>query len=186
MNPFVLVFFSHIFHANHGNCAAPLPFWEWKGTCVKCGKLKTAPRGIFCHNFGVSRGACLPCQNVWCGECFTDHPEISFHINRPENDEGLTWGRAVDLSSFKYGREGDWLMFPFQCEVCWFFNLKNKSPDQHSDDDLWLLGYLRRVNLDGFWSSRPKTVAGNWSNMMKTICHMKDLNIPVILSPIEP
>ena len=28
-------------------------FWEWIDACVICGKQKTAPRAIFCHNFGV-------------------------------------------------------------------------------------------------------------------------------------
>lgn len=77
-------------------------------------------------------------------------------------------------------------MFPFQCKQCWYLNLKRKLPEMTSDDDLRLMMYMRRLNLDGFWSSRPKTVASNLNNMLKTICCMKELNVPNVLPPIEP
>ena len=76
-------------------------------------------------------------------------------------------------------------MFPFQCERCWYLNLKRKLPDPEDHQDIRLLMYLRRVNLDGFWNSKPKTVVSNLNNMLKTIRHMKDLDIPIVLSPIE-
>ena len=39
------------------------------------------------------------------------------------------------------------LCAPFQCDFCWFVNLKDREVDTESLSDRRLLGYIRRVNL---------------------------------------
>ena len=35
-------------------------------------------------------------------------------------------------TSYLYKREGDFLLFPFQCDYCWFVNLKKREPNSES------------------------------------------------------
>ena len=44
---------------------------------------------------------------------------------------------------------------PFQCDVCWFYNLCKLAPDPVSQSDHKLLVYIRQVSLDLFWSRAP-------------------------------
>jgi hypothetical protein len=61
---------------------------------------------------------------------------------------------------FLDGRAGDPLFSPFECDGCSFFKLKGQAPrvGNHADD--LLQSYIRRANLDAFWSRRPSTVKG--------------------------
>jgi hypothetical protein len=51
-------------------------------------------------------------------------------------------------------------MTAFQCELCHFRNLKGFSPTEDSADVL-LLKFIRRANLDAFWSRESSTVNNN-------------------------
>ena len=102
------------------------------------------------------------------------------------NDEGVVWKRGRDEGRFMEGREGDHLLFPFQCDKCWFRNLKLRSPDRDRLDDNRLLGYIRRVNLDGMWARSPATVGSNLTNIKKSIRMMEDIGIPPLLPIIGP
>ena len=62
------------------------------------------------------------------------------------------------------------MVFPFQCDLCWFRNLKKRDPKKDSLADLRLLDYIRRANLDGMWSRSPSTIANvryNFKRIMK-------------------
>ena len=48
-------------------------------------------------------------------------------------------------------------MQPFQCDTCWFINLKKRFPSQGSYKDIKLLAHIRRVNLDLMWSRAEST-----------------------------
>jgi hypothetical protein len=72
------------------------------------------------------------------------------------------WGkkqRAPD--DFLKGRDGDHAMVPFECDLCVFRKLRNRSPDPTSPPDKLLQACIRRVNLDAFWSRSTATVRGN-------------------------
>jgi hypothetical protein len=49
-------------------------------------------------------------------------------------------------------RAGDHLFCPFECDGCSFHRLRGEAPDGRSHQDQILLSYIRRANLDAFWS----------------------------------
>jgi len=71
---------------------------------------------------------------------------------------GALWISNSDENRFLYARSGDFLHYSFQCDLCWFRNIKFRSPSASSQSDQRLLKYIRRVNLDGMWSREPGTV----------------------------
>ncbi len=83
------------------------------------------------------------------------------------HDDGVIIPRADDESRFRTARPGDHLLIPFQCELCHFRNLKGRDPNS-LDQDKELLAYIRRANLDAFWSREPGTVSNNLSLLKRT------------------
>ena len=73
----------------------------------------------------------------------------------------------MDEDRFQKARSGDMLCVEFQCDVCWFLNLKKRLPNQTSLVDKLLLPYIRRVNLDIMWSRECSTVVNNYRVTMK-------------------
>jgi hypothetical protein len=133
-----------------GVAEAPLPFWKWKGNCVKCGKLRKGTNGLFCGNFGYKRGGCFEiCRCVWCGACYTPHHLDNFHVNVPADESGFEWlSKEKDALRFLQGRDGDHLMTPFQCDWCIFRMLTHRIPSSTNRQDEYLLCLVRRANLD--------------------------------------
>ena len=60
---------------------------------------------------------------------------LSFHIAEPMNNEGVVWNRNEEKNRSSEGKEGDILMSPFQCDWCWFINLKGKTPEDNKRGD---------------------------------------------------
>jgi hypothetical protein len=134
-------------------------------------------RGIFCANLYWSVGGYGPCRSLWCGECYTSSPaEISFHIHQGQDEAGngngrdqedqarLTqaWGkRAQSENEYLQARNGDHTLVPFECDLCIFRKLRKSSPDLSSETDKLLLGCIRRMNLDAFWSRSSDTISGH-------------------------
>ena len=76
-------------------------------------------------------------------------------------DEDGDDGPAVgDERDFLEARPGDHLFCPFECEYCSFCRLKGRAPDMTLPADEVLLAFMRRANLDAFWSRAPDTVKG--------------------------
>lgn len=59
---------------------------------------------------------------------------------------------------FEEGRPGDHLFCPFECDYCSFYRLRKMMPIEQNDEDMRLLRFIRRANLDAFWSRRPGTI----------------------------
>ncbi len=93
------------------------------------------------------------------------------------NDEGLVWRRKKDKNRYMMARNGDMWMFPFQCDRCWFLNLKGREPDSRSGLDVKLLSYIRRVNLDMFWSRAKGTVEGTCRMVEKEIRLSEEIDL---------
>ena len=104
----------------------------------------------------------------------------------PENDLGSIWKNDKDSNRFLTARSGDFLHFPFQCDLCWFRNLKFRSPNLSSHADNVLLKYIRRVNLDGMWSREPGTVQAIRTNLNKLIKYCLELSIEPTLPNLGP
>ena len=128
-----------------------------------------SPKGLFCTNYGANRGSWPICHRVWCSKCYVADPDLNFHIAVPLNDEGLVWKRKKDEGRFLHARDGDMWLAPFQCQYCWFVNLKGKLPNIERMKDREVLGIMKRVNLDMFWSRATKTVSGNMSLLRREI-----------------
>jgi hypothetical protein len=58
------------------------------------------------------------------------------------------------------GINGSHLITAFQCDKCWFRNLKGRDPNNHNTDVLLLVA-IRRANLDAMWSLEPGTIENN-------------------------
>lgn len=61
---------------------------------------------------------------------------------------------------FLDGRPGNHLFCPIECDQCSFYRLKHRAPRAGDPQDDLLQEYIRRANLDAFWSRRQGTVRG--------------------------
>ncbi|KAL7578709.1 hypothetical protein ACA910_015948 [Epithemia clementina (nom. ined.)] len=100
-----------------------------------------------------------------------DLDDVLMDVNDP--------GEAVDdPERFQESRGGNFLMCPFQCNNCSFFNLKKRYPDESNFvKDKLLLSCIRRANLDAFWARERSTVTKNRVKMLGLIEAAKFLGI---------
>ena len=75
-----------------------------------------------------------------------------------QDDLGVELVAPGEERNYLAARPGDHLFAPFECDFCSFFRLKGRSPNRENPSDSELLLYLRRSQLDVFWSRRPGTV----------------------------
>ena len=143
-------------------------------------------KALFCSNFVFKRGIWEACRTCYCAKCYQADPNVHFHINKPEDDEGIVWKRKTDDDIFITARNGDNLITPFQCDQCWFRNLQKRSPNPKSQADTLLLAFIRRVNLDALWSRSPKTVSASITGIKKIIATSQDLNFNPPLESLGP
>ena len=108
---------------------------------------------------------------MWCGECYSSADELKFHVADPENlmtEDGdnnrLRSGwkvKGLDRKRFCVGRDGDDLLVSFECDICIFTKVYKRLPDVAIANDVFVLGCIRRINLDAFWSRARSTVSAN-------------------------
>jgi hypothetical protein len=65
---------------------------------------------------------------------------------------------AEESGYFTSARSGDSLFCPFECDECDFFRLKCVSSRTDDKNHQILLDFIRRSNLDAFWSRSPVNV----------------------------
>ena len=83
-------------------------------------------------------------------------------------------------------RNGDWLIAPFQCDQCHFINIYKRVPIKDSEHDKLILLFIRRANLDMFWSRTVLTVSSNLSSIKEILKISRELNLPISLSVLGP
>ena len=115
--------------------------------------------GIFCANFATSRPPWKACEAVWCGRCYQRSEYDRFYHHVPTDEEGFDWRPLDDQLRYCQGRDGDHLLTPFQCDLCWFRNLQGRDPLADDPKDTLLSCCIRRANLDALWGREPHTVA---------------------------
>ena len=132
--------------------------------CQRCTRRVTHQQGVLCANFGHPVLGLPECRSAWWVTCYSTLPGDNFLICRETDEEGRDMTAPGDETDFLYALPGDHLFCPFEeCDTCTFLRLKRtKHPDPKSRTDSLLLVYLRRANLDAFWSRRPGTVEGMW------------------------
>ena len=142
--------------------------------------------GIFCSNFCHPRGIWQPCLQSWCAKCYKAYEAPKFHINLAEDDEGIVWQRKHEVDQFLIGRKGDHIFVSFQCDLCWFRNLKKRDLLSISQADQRLLAFIRRSNLDVFWSRTSGTVYKNRLGISRIINESKSMNFEPELQSLGP
>ena len=65
------------------------------------------------------------------------------------------------MIEFNRGRDGYHRMCPFECDSCIFHKLRGSDPNLNPEIDKLHMCYIRRLNLDAFWSRETSTVHGN-------------------------
>ncbi len=91
-----------------------------------------------------------------------------------------------DEDRFMFGRKGDHLMSPFQCDLCHFRNINQRDPS-NSVQDKRLMTFIRRANLDSMWSREPGTVYGNLGEarrMARIAATMGIPSLPLLREPL--
>jgi hypothetical protein len=141
---------------------------------------RTWLQGIFCANYYWKVGGYPACRQIWCGGCYTTANELGFHISKLTEEEELENGNPLDrprvlkvrgrkaksTGDYVRARNGDPTLVPFECDLCIFRKLtKTAQPDARNPQHDLLLGAIRRVNLDAFWSRSTATVNGNRDNL---------------------
>jgi hypothetical protein len=83
----------------------------------------------------------------------------------PSGPQGV--GKKSKVSGdYLRARDEDPTLVPFECDLCIFRKLtKTAQPDTRNPQHNLLLGAIRRINLDGFWSRSTATVNGNRDNL---------------------
>ena len=92
-------------------------------------------------------------------------------VRNDDEDRLTTAWRGVHRkkNSFNHARAGDHLLAPFECDQCVFVKLRHNLPDKSDPRDKLLLGCIRRMNLDCFWSRESQTVKQNARRAEKQI-----------------
>ena len=98
------------------------------------------------------------CKRAWCPSCYKSPENMPFPRVEVLDEDGLPLPNK-DKCMFMEARSGDTLMTPFQCEFCLFQNIKGRDAIEKVTRDGYMLGILRRANLDAFWARQRSTVA---------------------------
>jgi hypothetical protein len=91
--------------------------------------------GVFCANYYWSVAGYLPCQRMWCSECYISDPYVSFYVYRiksegTENERDLqdqarlkkAWGnKHRPPNAFLHARDGDRVLSTHV--VCFLFGV---------------------------------------------------------------
>ena len=107
-------------------------------------------------------------------------------IRRAEDEDGEVLEDEDATTRFKVARAGDHLMVPFQCELCHFWNTMKRDPDRQIANDKEILDFMRRANLDAFWSRETSTVTSNLKEAMRVEKTAFRLGMPSITPPMGP
>lgn len=134
--------------------------------------------GVVCANFGTKRTPGPACKRAWHGKCYWQHLKDPFPVMWTwDLDDCLLGLEALeedDPSHFKWARDGDHLMCPFQCDECHFYNIQRRPPR------VWLMMCIRRASLDAFWSREMAMVVANQREAVRVLrtCERLGINRP--------
>ena len=84
------------------------------------------------------------------------------------DEEGNLWHNEVARRrQMMEGVEGSHLCIPFQCEMCWYWNLEGRNPTP-GKDDVYLI-CIRRANLDAMLGKSPLTIRAHRSQTLSSL-----------------
>jgi hypothetical protein len=82
-----------------------------------------------------------------------------------------------------FGRAGDNLLTPFQCDLCICRNLTGRNPGPH---DHLLMECIRQINLDALWGRETATVTSNLRAVKQTITTLAQVRLDPPFPPLGP
>ena len=85
------------------------------------------------------------------------------------------------MKRLNQGAEVAHLCLPFQCELCWFQNLKGKDPLPGVHDQAICL--IRQSNLDNMAGRAPSTIRGH---LMENLTLVQNFGICGLTLPLQP
>jgi hypothetical protein len=142
--------------------------------------------GVYCANFASWRHPWPPCQKMWCGPCYTPHPQDKFYQFQPKDESGFEWRPRSEENCHRCAHPGDHLLLPFQCDLCSFRNLCKRNPDASQSHDQFLLCCIRRANLDALWERESLTVSGTLRGSQQLVARWRLAHIPIELPSRGP
>ena len=77
-------------------------------------------------------------------------------------------------------------MVPFQCEVCHFRNVFHRNPSDAHAKDQEFMSFVRRANLDCFWSREPATVQANLRGLCRMLKTEDRFGFGSVTAPMGP
>ena len=104
---------------------------------------------------------------MWHGKCYKLRVEDRFPIAVLKDEDGLDDPR--EMAKFRFARNGDHILTPFQCDLCQFRNIQQRNPRFDDVPDKALLVAIRRANLDAFWGRSSNTVASTRGEVKQII-----------------
>jgi hypothetical protein len=107
-------------------------------------------------------------------------------VRVPLDSDGVEQVVAGDENRFQHGRKGDYLITPFQCELCHFRNIQKRSPVKGDARDDRVIMLMRRANLDALWSRESSTVAGSFRNITKLEKISENLGMTQVIPSMGP
>lgn len=110
---------------------------------------------------------------------------MRFYVREFEDEGGVTLPKKHNYDPYMCARDGDHLMLSFQCDLCHFRNILGRDPGDSSQDVL-LLAYIRRANLDAFWSREPSTVRGNLLQAKRLATLEDEMGVDCSTPPMGP
>jgi hypothetical protein len=126
----------------------------------------------------------MPCQKAWCAECYKVPKWSRFPIRLPKDEDGSVIVNDEDKTRFLGGRVGDYVVCPFQCDLCHFWNLQGCSPMYGSGvlTETESMDLIHRASKDALWSRETSTVSGNLTkiNRVLQISHELGLDKPPV------
>jgi hypothetical protein len=123
---------------------------------------------------------------MWCGPCYTPHPQDKFYQFQPADESGFEWRPRSEQHRHRCARSGDHLLVPFQCDLCSFRNLCLRNPAEDRPQDQFLLCCIRRANLDAMWGRESLTVSATLRGARQLVSRWRLAHIPVELPPRGP
>ena len=91
------------------------------------------------------------------------------------DEEGNPWhNEDARHRQMMEGVEGSHLCIPFQCEMCWYWNLEGRNPTPGKDDVY--LTCIRRANLDAMLGKSPLTIRAHRSQTLSSLQNAMRIN----------
>ncbi|CAJ1960068.1 unnamed protein product [Cylindrotheca closterium] len=158
----------HIAIVPHLGVCEEQSYWKhWSGNCALCGNAVKNGEGNFCGNFSFTRGNFPACRKVWCPKCYTVPAGSPYPIRTATDEDGFEVAMDGDEDRFRVSRVGDFLMTPFQCDICHFRNVMKRNPDICNEKHMLFMQDIRHANINANWSRESSTVKANFAQVKR-------------------